>query len=75
MEFLHVVNRNARSKGMLADSISGTVGVIDGEQVYRIMSEMQRSTGDTMISAFAQEVTNVLGPLRLRLQLIGTGLE
>ena len=39
------------------------------------MSEMQRSTGDTMISAFAQEVTNVLGPLRLRLQLIGTGLE
>ena len=75
MEFLHEVNRTARSKGMLADSISGTVGVIDGEQVYRIMSEMQRSTGDTMISAFAQEVTNVLGPLRLRLQLIGTGLE
>ena len=75
MEVLHEVNRTARSKGMLADSISGTVGVIDGEQVYRIMSEMQRSTGDTMISAFAQEVTNVLGPLRLRLQLIGTGLE
>ena len=30
MEFLHEVNRTARSKGMLADSISGTVGVLDG---------------------------------------------
>lgn len=69
--FLSVVNQRAREKGMIPDAVSGNVGVIDSEQIYGILNQLQHSDGEVTISAAADGSTNVIGPLRIRLQLVG----
>ena len=72
--FLQDINRAATNRGILPDYVSGTVGVIDGEQIYRIMEELQAGNGRAVISAFAEGATDVLGPLRIRLKLSELGI-
>lgn len=72
--FLQDINRAATNRGILPDYVSGTVGVIDGEQIYKIMEALQAGNGRAVISAFAEGATDVLGPLRIRLKLSELGI-
>ena len=71
--FLSKVNHQAKDDGMVPDTLNGSVGVIDSQQIYNIMNQLQHSNGKAIISAFADGITDIVGPLRIKLKLLGTG--
>lgn len=72
-DFLSKINRKATENGMIPDSVNNSVGIIEAEQIYGILNQMQRSSGQAIISAFAEGATNIIGPLRIKLKLAGLG--
>lgn len=72
--FLSDVNHKATSDGMIPDAVNGSVGVVDAEQIYSLMGQLQKSSGSAIISAFADGITDIVGPLRIELKLAGTGI-
>lgn len=73
-DFLTKVNHQAQGDGMLPDTLNGSVGVIDSQQIYNIMNQLQHSSGKGVISAVADGITDIVGPLRIKLKLIGAGV-
>ncbi|MBQ7478796.1 MAG: DUF3084 domain-containing protein [Selenomonadaceae bacterium] len=69
MDFLHQINAEAVRKGILADPISGSVGIIEGDQVYGLVETLQSIHGDVALSAYARFATDAMGPLRLNVKL------
>ena len=69
MDFLKRVNAAASAHGILPDPIRGTVGVIDGEQLYDIVHAVEPLYGMILFSAYARDDTDALGPLRLNIKL------
>lgn len=69
-DFLRNVNMTAINNGILPNPLTGTVGVINGNQIYAIEKALAENRGkDILISAFAAADTEVLGPLRLHIYL------
>lgn len=69
-DFLSNVNMTAINNGILPNPLTGTVGVINGNQIYAIEKALAENRGkDVLISAFAAADTEVLGPLRLHIYL------
>lgn len=69
-DFLRNVNMTAINNGILPNPLTGTVGVINGNQIYAIEKALAENKGkDVLISAFAVADTEVLGPLRLHIYL------
>ena len=69
-DFLRNVNMTAINHGILPNPLTGTVGVINGNQIYAIEKALAENRGkDVLISAFAAADTEVLGPLRLHIYL------
>ena len=69
-DFLRNVNMTAINNGILPNPLTGTVGVINGNQIYDIEKALAENRGkDVLISAFAAADTEVLGPLRLHIYL------
>lgn len=71
--FLQEVNSIATRRGMLPDPISGNVGVIDGEEIYKAIDVLHNNRGKAMIYAYSKGTCEVFGPLRIKLKVIGTG--
>ena len=71
-DFLSAINHAAVDKGVLADPISGSVGIIDAEQLYKIIDSVEKVRGKVYLSAYARENTTSIGPLRLNLK-VGQG--
>ena len=69
MRFLQEVNMAAKEKGILPDPIRGSVGVMGSAQFYEAVNAVMSGRGSGVISAYAKETTDSLGPLRLRLQV------
>lgn len=69
IQFLKDVNDKAIKKGMLPDTLTGAVGVIDGNQIYSAIQKMDYSEGMALLSAYANGSADVRGPLRIRLQV------
>ena len=69
MRFLQEVNAAAKEKGILPDPIRGSVGVMGSSQFYEVVNAIMAGRGSGVISAYAKEETDSLGPLRLRLQV------
>ena len=69
MDFLKRVNAAASAHGILPDPIRGTVGVIDGEQMYGIVQSLEPLYGMILLSAYARDNTDALGPLRLNIKV------
>ncbi|MBQ9365964.1 MAG: DUF3084 domain-containing protein [Schwartzia sp.] len=69
MSFLRDVNSAAQAKGILPDPISGSIGVMEGSQFYDVAQAIMPIKGQIILSAYAREDTNALGPLRLILKL------
>ena len=68
-DFLAEVNRAAVNRGVLADPISGSVGVIDGNQIYEIIDTISPVRGKVYLTAYARETTTSIGPLRLNIKV------
>lgn len=69
-DFLRNVNMTAINNGILPNPLTGTVGVINGNQIYAIEKALAENRGkDVLISAFAAADTEILGPLRLHIYL------
>lgn len=69
-DFLRNVNMTAINNGILPNPLTGTVGVINGNQIYAIEKALAENRGkDVLISALAAADTEVLGPLRLHIYL------
>ncbi len=69
MDFLREVNMEAQMRGILPDPISGSVGVMDGTQFYDVVSKMGSMNGNVVLSAYAKDSTDAMGPLRLYFKL------
>lgn len=69
LQFLRDVNDTAINHGMLADPLTGVVGVIDGNQIYSAIQQLEPKVGMSLLSAYANGNTNIIGPLRIRLQV------
>ena len=68
-DFLRNVNTTAVGNGILPNPLTGAVGVISGNQIYSIDKALQSSKGNILVSAYAVQNTDVLGPLRLNIIL------
>lgn len=69
MDFLKRVNAAASAHGILPDPIRGTVGIIDGEQIYDLVQTVEPLYGMILLSAYARDDTDALGPLRLNIKV------
>ena len=69
MAFLRDVNAAATDRGILPDPIRGSVGVMEGAQFYEVVQAILPLRGPFVLSAYAREDTDALGPLRLNLKL------
>ena len=69
MAFLQEVNLTAKEKGVLPDPIRGSVGVMGSSQFYEAAAAIAATRGAGVISAYAREETDSIGPLRLKLRV------
>lgn len=67
--FLKNVNATAVKQGVLADPLKGSVGVIGGTQFYDVVNSLVSIRGEIVLSAYAAQPTDALGPLRLKLKV------
>lgn len=67
--FLSEVNHTAAAKGVLADPITGAVGVMEGSQLYQIVDAVSAAKGMIILTAYARDATEAIGPLRLNVKL------
>ncbi|MBR7025340.1 MAG: DUF3084 domain-containing protein [Selenomonadaceae bacterium] len=68
-EFLTEINRIAIEKGILSDPLTGTVGRMEGTQLYEIFDALSSAKGSVQLTASAREETDSQGPLRLNIKL------
>ena len=71
-EFLAEVNRAAVTKGILPDPITGSVGVMDGDQLYNLLEEIGTVQRKVRLTARAREDVKSIGPLRLNIKVSPT---
>ena len=67
--FLTEVNRAAVAKGVLPDPIRGTVGAMDVSQLYELVEAVSAARGPIVLTAYAENATEAIGPLRLNIKL------
>ena len=63
--FLTEVNHSAATKGVLSDPITGAVGVMEASQFYQIVDAVSKANGLIVLTAYARDTTETIGPLRL----------
>ena len=68
-DFLTEINRKAVEKGILSDPLTGSVGRMDGNQLYEIFDSISTAKGNILLKATARDETTSLGPLRLNIKL------
>ncbi|MBR4151956.1 MAG: DUF3084 domain-containing protein [Selenomonadaceae bacterium] len=68
-DFLSDINGIAVAKGSLADPLTGSVGSMDGTQLYEIIDSLMTAKGKILLKATARDETTSLGPLRLNIKL------
>ncbi len=73
-DFLMSVNRAAVDKGILADPLTGSVGRLNGDQLYEIFGAITSARGKILLTAYALEDTTSLGPLRLKIKVTQRGV-
>ena len=66
--FLSEINHAAVVKGILADPITGTVGVMEGSQLYELIEEIETARSKIILTAYAREDVYSIGPLRLNIR-------
>ena len=68
-DFLTEINRIAAEKGVLTDPLTGSVGRMEGTQLYEVLDSIMTAKGQIQLTAKAREETDSIGPLRLNIKL------
>ena len=68
-EFLTEINRIAVDRGILSDPLTGSVGRMEGTQVYEVLDSLLSVKGKVKLTAAAREDTDSNGPLRLNIKI------
>ena len=68
-DFLTEINRVAVNKGILADPLTGSVGRMEGTQLYEVLDALSQAKGIVNLTAYARDKTDSQGPLRLTIKL------
>ena len=68
-EFFAEINHAAVEKGILPDPITGSVGVMDGSQLYELLEKLETTRGKVKLTARARDDVKSFGPLRLNIKL------
>ena len=68
-EFLTEINGIAVEKGILSDPLTGSVGRMEGTQLYEILDSLLSAKGKVTLTATAREETDSHGPLRLNIKV------
>lgn len=65
LQFLHDVNQQATQKGVLPDPLTGTVGQVDGLQLFNTIQEIAAKGGNVNLRAVAKQDIYTEGPVRI----------
>ena len=68
-DFLTEINRIAAEKGVLTDPLTGSVGRMEGTQLYDVLDSLIKVNGKVQMTATAREETHSQGPLRLNIKV------
>ncbi|MBO4779147.1 MAG: DUF3084 domain-containing protein, partial [Selenomonadaceae bacterium] len=68
-DFLTEINRIAIDKGILSDPLTGSVGRMEGTQLYEVLDTLIDAKGTVQLTASAREETDSQGPLRLNISV------
>ncbi|MBD3878304.1 MAG: DUF3084 domain-containing protein [Quinella sp. 1Q5] len=68
-DFLTEINRIAAEKGILTDPLTGSVGRMEGTQLYEVLDSLMGIKGRVQMTATAREETYSQGPLRLNIKV------
>lgn len=68
-DFLTEINRVAVNKGILSDPLTGSVGRMEGTQLYEVLDALSQAKGIVNLTAYARDKTDSQGPLRLTIKL------
>ena len=68
-DFLTDINHIATEKGILADPLTGSVGRMEGTQLYEIVDALMSAKGRVQLTATARDVTTSGSPLRLNIKV------
>lgn len=68
-DFLTAINQIAAERGVLTDPLTGSVGRMEGTQLYEVIDSLLKAKGKIQLTATAREETTSQGPLRLNIKL------
>ena len=67
--FLTEINTIAVDKGILSDPLTGSVGRMEGTQLYEVFDSLLDAKGKVQLTATARDETDSQGPLRLNIKV------
>ncbi|MBE8955635.1 MAG: DUF3084 domain-containing protein [Quinella sp. 2Q5] len=70
-DFLTEINRLSVERGILSDPLTGSVGRMEGSQLYEVLDTLDDIKGSVRLTAYAREETDSQGPLRLNIRVQG----
>lgn len=68
-DFLSEINHIAANKGILTDPLTGSVGRMEGTQLYEVLEALLLAKEKIQLTATAREETTSQGPLRLNIKV------
>ena len=68
-DFLTEINQIAVEKGILADPLTGSVGRMEGTELYEVLDKLFDAKGRIQLTATARDMTTSQGPLRLNIKV------
>lgn len=69
IDFLKAVNKTAREKGVLENPITGEVGSISGNELYKIIDEVKRIKEKVELQAYTADDIYTTGPLTIHVKV------
>ncbi|MBQ3434885.1 MAG: DUF3084 domain-containing protein, partial [Selenomonadaceae bacterium] len=68
-DFFTEINQIAVERGILSDPLTGSVGRMEGTQLYEVLDSLMGVKGKVQMTATAREETYSQGPLRLNIKV------
>ena len=69
LRFLKQVNEEAKSKGVIPDSLSGDIGTIPGDELFSAIRRIGMLHGKVYVEAYADGDTYSSGPIHIKLRI------
>lgn len=69
LNFLKQVNEQAKAKGVVADSLTGDIGTIPGDELFSAMRRVANMQGKVHVEAYAEGDTYSSGPVHIKLRI------